>query len=468
MLNWLKKIFGASKPATTSQATQATNHLRNQINNQSAATTASHSTTIKTAPVMSSKTNPPATGLRTAKLIMVTANNNNKYYEMKENNDGTFSVVYGRVGGKGSKGTYPVSQWNKKYNEKVRKGYKDQTHLFAETAEDTIEFEDISDELVEALIKELMAFAKKSISNNYNVTADQVTKKQVDQAQKLLDSLVKKTKMKMDVSAYNKILLDLFQVIPRKMSKVNDHLIELPKTRQEVTAIKQMLAEEQATLDVMRGQVEMNEKQKTATEKKEKINLLQAMGLEVESVKDKKTIKSIKELMQDKSDKFKQAYKVTNIRSQAEFDKFIKTVKNDKLELFWHGSRNENWMSIMETGLVLRPANAVITGKMFGYGLYFADKFQKSLNYTSLRGSYWANGTANKGYLALYDVHVGEQLNIQKHQSWCYELNEKKLKARGAQYDSLFAKGGADLINNEYIIYKQQQCTIRYLVEVTN
>ena len=33
------------------------------------------------------------------------------------------------------------------------------------------------------------------------------------------------------------------------------------------------------------------------------------------------------------------------------------------------------------------------------------------------------------------------------------------------KYDSLFAQGGADLINNEYIVYKEEQCTIRYIVE---
>ena len=113
----------------------------------------------------------------------------------------------------------------------------------------------------------------------------------------------------------------------------------------------------------------------------------------------------------------------------------------------------------------MRPANAVITGKMFGYGLYFADNCRKSLNYTSFQGSYWAGGTQNQAYLAMYDVHIGNPLIIKKHQKWCYDLSDEKLKKRGA-YDSLFAKGGADLINNEYIVYNEAQCTVRYLVEL--
>ena len=46
-----------------------------------------------------------------------------------------------------------------------------------------------------------------------------------------------------------------------------------------------------------------------------------------------------------------------------------------------------------------------------------------------------------------------------------YELTEKKLKARGA-YDSFFALDGADLRNNEYIVYNKAQCTVQYLVEI--
>ena len=192
------------------------------------------------------------------------------------------------------------------------------------------------------------------------------------------------------------------------------------------------------------------------------------MGLRIESVEDSSVIDRIQDLMQDEADKFARAFQVTNIRSQKAFDDFVGQKNNQKLELFWHGSRNENWMSILENGLVLRPANAIITGKMFGYGLYFADKFRKSLNYSSLRGSYWTSGSADRGFLALYDVHVGHQFHIKSHKNWCYELNEPNLKKRGKDYDSLFAEGGADLRNNEYIVYNQAQCTVKYLVEVRN
>lgn len=401
--------------------------------------------------------------LRVAKLIMVTASNNNKFYEMCENEDDTFTVTYGRVGSRGTTASYPIRLWDSKFREKIRKGYKDQTYLYAKNSEQTA-LPEISDAAVRNLVRSLMRFAKQSIFTNYAVTADQVTRQQVEEAQALLDALVEMIKPKMKVEAFNFSLLALYQVIPRKMGNVNDYLLKKEKGNINLQKAEELLAEEQAVLDVMRGQVEVNEKKDQKDAKP--ITLLEAMGLQIEAEEDAKAIAVIKQMMGKDSKLFHKAYKVTNIRTQAAFNSFIEKAKDKTVNLFWHGSRNENWLSILKSGLVLRPANAVITGKMFGYGLYFADKFRKSLNYTSLYGSYWASGTQNRAFLSLYDVHTGNPLAIRKHKSWCYDLTESKLKARRPDCDSLFAKGGADLINNEYIVYNQAQCTIRYLVEV--
>ncbi len=411
----------------------------------------------------------PVEATRIAKLIMVTSANNNKFYEMRDNKDGTFTATYGRVGSAGVERTYNVTQWDSKYKEKIRKGYKDQTSLFANVVNEETQHLEIQDSTVEALIQELMKAARKSISYNYMVSAEEVTRQQVEAAQKLLDDLVSRVKKGMRIANFNDKLLELYQVIPRRMTHVKDHLAAKPKNDKDRETIREMLAKEQETLDVMRGQVEINEQQKGENKPntpQEKMTLLEAMGIQIELVEDAALTKMIKRMMGTDKKIFKRAYKIINLRTQKDFDQHLATTKNKKTELFWHGSRNENWLSIMKAGLVLRPANAVINGKMFGYGLYFADKFQKSLNYTSHWGAYWTGGSSKKAFLALYDVHVGKQLKIKNHASWCYELSEENLKKRGKNYDSLFAKGGADLINNEYIVYNSAQSTIRYLIEV--
>lgn len=408
----------------------------------------------------------PEANLRVAKLIMVSAQNNNKYYEMREQRDGTFTALYGRVGSRSMTATYPMAQWDKKFREKTRKGYKDQTHLFAAQSS-TAEFATIDNALIRDLMDDLLRFARQSIFTNYNVSSEEVTKRQVENAQSKLNLLVSKVDLKVDAAAFNRDLIELYSIIPRKMQQVKNHLIEAPKNASDLEIIENKLAEEQATLDVMRGQVELHEKQLDNSEETTPQTLLDAFGLQIQPVEETKLIKNIKKMMGDDANKFKQAYHVVNVRSQQLFNQHVNNSTNPKTELFWHGSRNENWLSILKEGLVLRPANAVITGKMFGYGLYFADKFRKSLNYSSLQGSYWSNGSQNRGFLALYDVHVGNQFKIKNHQSWCYNLTADNLKKQDQNADSLFAKGGADLRNNEYIVYNQNQCTVRYFVELS-
>jgi hypothetical protein len=50
-----------------------------------------------------------------------------------------------------------------------------------------------------------------------------------------------------------------------------------------------------------------------------------------------------------------------------------------KERLYWHGSRNENWFNIMQTGLLIRPSGAVHTGSMFGDGIYLLIRLRNLL-----------------------------------------------------------------------------------------
>ena len=47
------------------------------------------------------------------KLLMVTDVNNNKFYYMHDNENGTFSATWGRYGTSGKVTTYDISKWNK-------------------------------------------------------------------------------------------------------------------------------------------------------------------------------------------------------------------------------------------------------------------------------------------------------------------------------------------------------------------
>jgi len=410
-------------------------------------------------------------------LVMVSSNNNNKYYRMLANTDGeTFTVQYGRVGASSQTRTYPLRDWDKKYNEKIRKGYVDQTHLMedlisvVDTKPDTPEYKAIENAAIAEIVDRLMSMAKKKVQQNYRVESNQVTQAMVDEAQKIIDSLTTITTIK----AFNEELMKLFTTIPRKMGNVNDYLAR------STDDFARIIKDEQDLLDVMRGQVithsAMDDKQtawddSVENSPKNDKTILEAMGIVMKPVNDAE-VEVIKDMLGDCKDKFYQAWRVTNLATQKRFDDFVDKENIKDVRLFWHGSRNENWWSIINNGLMIRPTNAVITGKLYGYGIYFAPKARKSLGYTSLSGSYWARGDSSSGFMALMEVAYGEPYDVYSFDSKYNSLTYDELQKFKRGANALHAHAGADmgygnpLRNDEVIVYKEDQVSIKYLVEL--
>jgi poly [ADP-ribose] polymerase len=388
-------------------------------------------------------------------LIMCTAENNNKFYRMTEDGN-NFIVKYGRVGLTEITVSYPMSQWDKKYAEKIKKGYRDITSLKSTITTTTLK--DITDSTIMKLLSDLQSYSKASILENYTVSAEQVTEAQIDKAQEILNEIADMLKKKTisNPSIDNK-LTELYTVIPRKMKKVQDFILNGTGDKAKGKAI---LEREQDAIDIMKGQVSINSASTDSDKTLEDI-----LGVKISKVTDKTEIDKVKEMMGTESGKFKNLFEVTHKVSRDKFEKQRKESVKHWTKLMWHGSRNENWLNILKTSLLIRPTGAVHTGSMFGDAIYMADKCKKALGYTSLSGSYWAKGNSKQGFMALYEVNTGREYRIKKHESWMYQLSFKKLKELG-EYDSVFAQGGADLINNEQMIYKSEQCTIKYLVEL--
>jgi len=428
-------------------------------------------------------------GLKYAKLIHVSVDNgktgnSNKVYYMDEQSDGRIKCLYGRVGKELDelKTAYKEShEWDKVHDSKTnpRKGYKDVTKMITETTSDgtskttsTSKVSDIKCTKTRNLFDDLMAFANKSIQKNYKVSQDAVTEAQIDAAQEVITNALGVLKKGVDIKLVNNLLIELYTIIPRNMKDVRDYLITATATKSDLDIAKELLIGEQDTLDTMAGQVKLLKQQKDTTATTDAddaidtddITILEQMGLSAEEETDADAIALVKKLLGKNAHQAKKIIKVKNNKTQVAFDKNLKKAKVKKRRLYWHGSRNENWFNIIQTGLMIRPSGAIHTGSMFGDGIYFADKAQKSLGYSSLRGSHWTNGGSNKGYLALFDVHLGKQKEILHHNSSCYSLSKSVMNKEG--YDSVFAQGGADLRNNEFIVYDGNQCTIAYMIEM--
>lgn len=127
----------------------------------------------------------------------------------------------------------------------------------------------------------------------------------------------------------------------------------------------------------------------------------------------------------------------------------------------WHGTRRANMVGITTKGLLIRPSGVPHAGSMFGDGIYWAAHSTKSINYTDVRGSYWAQGGADKAFLFLADCAFGNQRIVHDAQFF------RKSDLRGDH--SVWAKSGRSLVNDELIVYNAsgpgQQHRLKYILE---
>lgn len=394
-------------------------------------------------------------------LVMVTASaNNNKYYKQIPHGD-SWTAEYGRVGSSPQCREYSMSQWESKYREKIKKGYVDQSELvedLIQVEKDKSEYKKIENKAIAEIVDRLQSMARKAISDNYTISSNKVTQAMVDEAQNIITDLLDIHKLE----DFNDMLLKLFVTIPRKMGNVKYYLATTSVDFSDI------IQREQDLLDVMKGQVIQHQAEEKPNETEKNNNtILEKLGLEFSEC-DNNDIAIIKSSLGSCADKFYKAWKVKNIQTQKKFDDFIKNNNISNTKLLFHGSRNENWWSIINTGLVLKPTNAVITGKMFGYGIYYAPKARKSLGYTSLSGSYWAKGNANSGFMALMDVAYGKSFDVYSFDSRYYNFNYNELQKCCPGANCLHAHEGSMLRNDEIIVYKEEQSTIKYLIELKN
>jgi Uncharacterized conserved protein len=342
----------------------------------------------------------------------------NKFYEMIPDASGnSWTANWGRVGHAPQTQSYPAHEFEKKHREKLKKGYKDITSLCEVKVVQSCILP-IKDSFVAKFIGYLQDYSNVAIAQNYSVTADQVSPKQVAEAQTLiaqLSDLPNGTGLNSNkITIANDLLIQLFTVIPRKMKKVADHLLTPKITRDE---FMRSLDSEQSILDAMGSQAIMNAKQKVDPKMKGK-TVLDVLGITAQQASPSE-IEYIKKLMGPNAHQFVSAIKVNHPASREPLNQFAKGIKVPNIKSLFHGSRSENWLSILNMGLVLRPTTAQISGKMFGYGTYMADKCQKAIGYSSLRGSYWTGGNAPQGFVALFSVLLGNSLHVKNMKAGC-------------------------------------------------
>lgn len=166
----------------------------------------------------------------------------------------------------------------------------------------------------------------------------------------------------------------------------------------------------------------------------------------------------IKNIFEIKNNKERKKYEDQVLMFKENEKNYGKKHKFDYEEIdLYHGSRNSNVLSILMNGFYVPPSNAKhVTGRMFGDGVYGADSSTKALNYSA---GYWG-GKSNKYNNLFCFVSRFAMGKV-------YETSKSLKSGVPNGYNSIYASGGYDLVNNEYIVQKSSQTTITYLIELT-
>ena len=386
---------------------------------------------------------------------------------LEENMDGTFSLTTGRIGvrvgpDKPRTRILPMSEWDQTVEGFNCRGYQKVSTKKNEKlkVKKTGECDPTGDADVDDILSILMTAADMAMQENVTVTVDDISDEQINAAQTVLSDLNKR-KDTLSPAAFNARLHDLYIAIPRNVVKPRKMEVHRQKD------FEQKIADEQEFLDFIINQVRLARSNKRSAAG---ITIPEKYGMEWKSVSsDEKDM--IQKMMKANAGQYVRAWRVVNKKTEKNFSDYCesKGLTDSGISHLFHGSGTENFFSIATNGLYLNPTGVLISGKAFGHGIYFAPKAQKSIGYTSSSGSYWRKGNADVGYLAIFKVATGEIYDIYGEGKGVPD-NYKQLQEKhpGASCTWAYDQNKyahSYLQNEEVIVYREDQCTIEYLIE---
>lgn len=391
---------------------------------------------------------------------------------MEARDDGTFVVKEGRVGIKVGRskptfrGQYPMEEWDDYYLNRLERGYivtktkkmeaKEVKHSGDSLNGET--YKPLEDKSVSRIIQRLVSFVTDLISTNYTVKVEDISDEMLELGKNTLVELSAQYKA-LSVAEFNSKLSVLFAAVPRRMDKVSKYLAKRPEDFEKI------IESETELYEVIYAQVRGEDESPNQPEQ----TILEAKGLEWREVNDEEKEWILKKLDGDAS-RYVNAWKITNKKTEDRFNAFVERndLKKDGVSHLFHGSRNENFWSIITNGLTINPIGVVICGKAYGQGTYFAPAACKSLGYTSRSGSKWANGTQNTGLLGIYKVATGSKQQRYNGSHGCdSSITWKKLQnIQPGAFCTWAESRWSGFMMDEVIVYQDAQSTIEYLVEV--
>ena len=391
----------------------------------------------------------------------------NTRFIMENLGTGEFRCTEGNVGiraGRHKPKIYerPMEEWEDTFDRLSRKGFlltktekmekkKIQTGGMSLNGEN---FAPLLDQEVAAFVNLLTSYANQLMEESYTVSVEMISNEMISLAEDILNTLATGYET-MSVADFNNKLKILYAAIPRRIDNLSKVIAHMPSDMRDI------VAKEQELFDVMVSQIRSAGIASNSTGR----TILDAFGIDINRVTDSEEA-YIKRRMGQQADRYRRAFRVRNLRTEANFDAYCKKeqlAENAGIDHLFHGSRSENFWSIITNGLTINPVGVVITGKAYGNGTYFAPNAIKSMGYTSSSGSKWANGTEKVGYLGIYKVATGKRYSPHGCDT---SLTWKKLQEKCPGAHCTWAEARySGFMMDEVIVYQDCQSTVEYLVE---
>lgn len=412
--------------------------------------------------------------VKTVRLILVEVDtNNNKFWNGTLYDNDDVLVEWGRIGMKAQSKLHKgegISKLEEKEREKLKKGYTHQKTIEVGKTTSSVavvqkgDLTDIAKKqiktgnpLLEKLIDRLVQANIHQITSSTQITFDAktglfstplgiVTKDGIDEARTILaqiKNIGKLDKAKREISLY-------MRIVPQN--------IGMKFNPESIFGSDELLRKQSDLLDSLESSYQALQTPSPSAPTSNKQEVVFDVKLDiVGDTKDRKRI----------SDKFHETRKSMHSSSRLDVKeiysvcistvhaKFQEGKKVGNIMELWHGTKKANLLSILKSGLkVSPPSTAAIAGKMFGNGVYFSDQSTKSLNYAY---GYWDGKYDNNCFMFLANVAMGKPYTPD---SW----GRGNLPRAG--FDSTYAKAGVSgVMNNEMIVYNENQYDLTYLVE---
>lgn len=394
-----------------------------------------------------------------------------KFYQLFNNDDGTVGAKYGRIGGgsfcptSGERYATPIPSWKfwLRYYEKLAKGYEDVSDVYLVNLKEGVPAEEEATETpsIESQdsleLFELLSANADSIVDAYALCgADSVTYAMVEKSRELikqLSELVNSDELDAErVVAANKLIVKLMSISPRKANYVDNMLIK------DAVDIDNVVSRESALADAMESAV-LGRKPTHSTGQG-----FSSFDIDVR-LADTEERQAILNLMIDPYSgkdeggfipRVKRIWAIDPKGKRAQYKAYLAENNICEERLLFHGSSFGSWLSCITKGLSLSYA----VGGMFGKAHYFANQFRKASGYVD--GSWWGRGGARRklSYIGVYDVAYGKP---HKLQASAPNMTKSVIDKYGC--NSVHAFRGASLRNDEIMVYSDDACCIKYLIE---